>query len=227
MSDDDKEFNPIAAAVLGTEQNNPIGFWQGNEGDAYIARNRDDHLLSSYTAMWSKILARAPGITRVLEVGANIGTNLNALSWLRPDLEITACEPNGKACEELRRTGYHTIQKPIEAINAPGHPRDVEQFDLVFTRGVLIHIPPHNLLPVLMKMAELTDRYIVLAEYYSPTPQEIEYRGRKGLLWKDDFAGLMMQVDKTLRLVDYGFCYRRDPTFPQDDVTWFLLERRA
>jgi hypothetical protein len=30
-----------------------------------------------------------------------------------------------------------------------------------------------------------------------------------------------------LRLVDYGFVYRRDPAHPQDDLTWFLLEKTA
>jgi len=29
-----------------------------------------------------------------------------------------------------------------------------------------------------------------------------------------------------LQLVDYGFSYRRDPNFPQDDITWFLMEKR-
>jgi len=28
-----------------------------------------------------------------------------------------------------------------------------------------------------------------------------------------------------MRLIDYGFAYRHDPNFPQDDITWFLLER--
>ena len=31
---------------------------------------------------------------------------------------------------------------------------------------------------------------------------------------------------KDLRLVDYGFSYHRDRAFPQDDITWFLLEKR-
>jgi len=28
-----------------------------------------------------------------------------------------------------------------------------------------------------------------------------------------------------MQLVDYGFAYRRDPNFPQDDITWFLMEK--
>ena len=29
-----------------------------------------------------------------------------------------------------------------------------------------------------------------------------------------------------LPLIDYGFSYHRDPVFPQDDITWFLMERK-
>lgn len=28
------------------------------------------------------------------------------------------------------------------------------------------------------------------------------------------------------QLVDYGFVYHRDNNFSQDDITWFLLEKR-
>ena len=41
----------------------------------------------------------------------------------------------------------------------------------------------------------------------------------------DAVAGEMMDRYPQLRLVDYGFLYRRDPNFPQDDITWFLLAK--
>ena len=28
-----------------------------------------------------------------------------------------------------------------------------------------------------------------------------------------------------IQLVDYGFAYHRDKSFPQDDISWFLLEK--
>ena len=28
-----------------------------------------------------------------------------------------------------------------------------------------------------------------------------------------------------LKLIDYGFIYHRDNSFPKDDITWFLLEK--
>lgn len=50
------------------------------------------------------------------------------------------------------------------------------------------------------------------------------YRGHARRLFKRDFAGEM--IDRYgLSLVDYGFVYHRDAVSPQDDVTWFLMER--
>ena len=52
----------------------------------------------------------------------------------------------------------------------------------------------------------------------------VRYRGTDDRLYKRDFAGELMERYQ-LRLVDYGFTYRRDNYFPQDDTTWFLLEK--
>ena len=54
---------------------------------------------------------------------------------------------------------------------------------------------------------------------------KLKYRGHDGKLFKRDFCGEMMDKYSDLKLVDYGFGYRRDPVFQQDDMTWFLLEK--
>jgi spore coat polysaccharide biosynthesis protein SpsF len=90
---------------------------------------------------------------------------------------------------------------------------------------VLIHINPDELAGVYDMMLKASSRYILIAEYYNPVPVEVAYRGHGGVLFKRDFAGEMMDRSGSLRLVDYGFVYHRDPLFPQDDGTWFLMER--
>jgi spore coat polysaccharide biosynthesis protein SpsF len=70
-----------------------------------------------------------------------------------------------------------------------------------------------------------TGRYLFVAEYYNPSPVAIAYRGHKDRLFKRDFAGEIMDRYPQIRLVDYGFSYHRDPSFPQDDITWFLMEK--
>jgi len=70
-----------------------------------------------------------------------------------------------------------------------------------------------------------SQRYICMVEYYNPSPVTIPYRGEANKLFKRDFAGEMLDRFSDLRLVDYGFSYHRDNNFPQDDLTWFLLEK--
>ncbi len=70
---------------------------------------------------------------------------------------------------------------------------------------------------------------MLVAEHYNTTPVEIPYRGHAGKLFKRDFAGELMERHPDLELVDYGFLYRRDAVLfeVQDDITWFLMEKRG
>lgn len=101
-----------------------------------------------------------------------------------------------------------------------------KKFDLTFTCGVLIHINPDKLNIVYEKLYNYSNRYILIAEYYSPRPVGISYRGNKDRLFKRDFAGELMDKYENLDLIDYGFVYHRDNNFPDDDINWFLLEKK-
>ncbi|HAC68697.1 MAG TPA: pseudaminic acid biosynthesis-associated methylase, partial [Pseudomonas sp.] len=100
-------------------------------------------------------------------------------------------------------------------------------FDLAFTKGVLIHLPPDLLPAAYDKLYQASKRFILVAEYYNPTPVEVSYRGHAERLFKRDFAGELLDRHADLRLLDYGFAYHRDPLFPADDISWFLLEKQA
>lgn len=178
-------------------------------------------MVASKLAMWSKILAKAPGVSSVRELGANIGLNLRVISSLIPRAALQAVEINQDA---------FAILSQLPNVNAicgslfdpfPG-----TETDLCFTAGVLIHLNP-DMLPVAYKrLYEGSSRYVLVVEYYSPTPAEVLYRGHAEKLFKRDFAGEMMTLFPDLQLVDYSFMYRRDPVFRADDLTWFLMEKR-
>jgi spore coat polysaccharide biosynthesis protein SpsF len=102
-----------------------------------------------------------------------------------------------------------------------------QTWNLVLIKGVLIHMNPDVLNQVYDKLVASTDRYLMIAEYYNPAPVAIPYRGHTDRLFKRDFAGEIMERHPSMQLVDYGFAYRRDPNFPQDDITWFLMEKRS
>ena len=75
------------------------------------------------------------------------------------------------------------------------------------------------------KLITCCGRYLIVAEYYNPSPVAIPYRGHTDRLFKRDFAGEILEKYPEMQLIDYGFSYRRDPSFPQDDITWFLMEK--
>ena len=100
-----------------------------------------------------------------------------------------------------------------------------KQVDLALIKGVLIHINPDMLDTVYEKLYQASSRLILVCEYYNPTPTVIPYRGHSDRLFKRDFAGEMLDKYPDLKLLDYGFLYHRDPAFPQDDATYFLMQK--
>jgi pseudaminic acid biosynthesis-associated methylase len=198
-------------------------FWAGQFGTDYIGRNQGEQLLAANLNFFARALQRAQGLGSCLEFGANIGMNLKALKLLYPSLEQHAVEINADAARELGRTipPANVACQSVLDYQAP------RRFDLVLVKGVLIHMNPEVLPEVYDKLHAATGRYLLVAEYYNPQPVAIPYRGHGDRLFKRDFAGEIMERHGDLRLADYGFAYRRDPQFPQDDITWFLMERTA
>lgn len=197
-------------------------FWQGEFGDAYVDRNAGAAAVASSLAFFGRALARAGGLGSVLELGTNRGLNLQALRALLPQAQLQGVELNGKACALARALDVAEIWEgslfdyPVTA-----------GFDLAFTKGVLIHLPPDLLPAAYDKLYQASRRFILVAEYYNPTPVEVSYRGHAERLFKRDFAGELLDRHADLRLLDYGFVYHRDPLFPADDISWFLLEKQV
>jgi pseudaminic acid biosynthesis-associated methylase len=205
-------------AKFRTEQE---AFWAGEFGDTYISRNQEDRFVGNNAAFFSKILARTGRIKSAIEFGSNIGLNLRALKALIPEISLHGVEINEKALAQLRKikgvTAHH--QSFLEF-------KPKQKCDLSFSKGVLIHIAPDFLPKAYEALYRSSSRFILMAEYYNRTPVSIPYRGHDDRLFKRDFGGDMLEKYPDLKLLDYGFAYHRDLTFRQDDLTWFLLEKK-
>lgn len=203
-----------------TYQTEQEEFWASDFGHAYRDRNVGERLILSNMILFSKVLRAAPSVKSFVELGCNIGLNLQALNRLNPNFDLCAYEINEVAAQKARdlkiaevHTG--TILDPLP---------HAKTFDVAFTAGVLIHINPDQLDKVYQNLYNLSHRYILVSEYYNPTPVTVNYRGHENRLYKRDFAGEL--IDKFgLKLIDYGFTYHRDNYFPRDDSTWFLLSK--
>jgi pseudaminic acid biosynthesis-associated methylase len=191
--------------------------WQGKFGDQYHMRNVDKNRM----AFWYDIIVNSIlddneiYIGSVLEFGAGKGDNLDALREIYSDLVLTGIEINHSAAEIMRHRGFNVIEGSALEVVPP-------EADLVITRGFLIHVAPENLPVMYQKIYDTSNKYICLAEYYSPEPRAISYRGNDEALWCRDFASDMMAQYPDLVLLDYGFDYRGDGG---DDLTWFLLAK--
>lgn len=204
-----------------TEQEN---FWAGDFGNSYINRNQGEEFLASQIAFFAKILSSTANIKSVLELGANIGVNLRAIKVLLPHVKLAAVEINRQAAKKItnwREGKVKVFSKSIYDFKTKN------RYDFVFTKGFLIHLNPAKLPKVYDLLYQTSKKYILIAEYYNPTPVKVVYREHQDRLFKRDFAGEMLKKYKDLQLVNYGFSYYRDPNFSQDDITWFLLQKKC
>lgn len=202
----------------------PLHAWSGEFGDRYTERNAASaDAVRGRVRVWGEVFSRFGGVlpASALEVGPNIGLNLRAISALAPT-ELWGIEPNPSAREVLVRDGVLPAERAL-----PGFGHDIPLADgaveLAFTSGVLIHVDPALLGETLSEIHRVSSKWIFCAEYFSPKPEEIEYRGERGLLFKNDWGSLYLDTFPDLELVDYGFFWRRATVM--DDSTWWLFRK--
>lgn len=197
-------------------------FWAGEFGDQYIDRNKSDEYLASNLNFFSKAFNQLGRPESIIEFGANIGMNLRAIKLLFPNVKLGGVEINKLAAEHL---GKFIGSDNVFNGSIFDYESNVPTYDVSLIKGVLIHINPEMLPVVYDKLYSASKKYILVCEYYNPAPVTINYRGHTDRLFKRDFAGEMLEKYSDLELVDYGFAYKRDISFPQDDITWFLLKK--
>lgn len=172
-------------------------------------------------------LCQKLNVRRVLEVGCNVGLNLTRLGARRdqptatPSVSTWGVDIGSYAVAQAKRrlpdanfTSGSVYQLPF---------RDAS-FDLVFTCGVLIHIPPDDLQQAVGEVFRTSARYIWCGEYYAENPTEVPYRGLGGSLFKRDFGAYYLSCFSELELVDDGFLEKETTGF--DNLRWWLLRKR-
>ncbi len=208
-----------------SEKSRQIDAWRGDFGNNYTDRNTADpkrleNSSRAFREIFSHIEDAPP--RSILEVGANLGANIRALKSMT-DAVLHAVEPNGKARGIMVEDGVLPAERVVDA-TASNLPFDDGQIDLVFTAGVLIHIPHESIEAAYREMHRVAGRYLLSIEYFSPTPVEVPYRGETGLLFKRDFGGLWLDLFDDLEHVANGFFWKR--TTGLDDVTWWLFRKK-
>lgn len=198
--------------------------WRGEFGDEYVDRNLDLGSVFKRAEMFSVCLKNADiDIQSFMEFGGNIGLNGLALKFAirrDPPIEIFSIEPNDKA-RQISSSVYDKTWPSLQDAVIGQKINTNATADLVFTCGVLIHIPDSDLRKTMRQLVDRARKYILAIEYFNPTPVEIEYRGKAGMLWKRDYGSEYLSMG--LKCVDYGFFWK--PETGLDDLNWWLLSK--
>lgn len=207
------------------KKNEQEDFWQGSFGNDYTIRNVGD---------WDELYKKMYGLTRtelneeflkdlskdslILEVGCNRGNQLRILEK-QGFRNLWGLDVNKQALNFAKENKSFNI---VES-SAFDIPFKENYFDLVFTSGVLIHIAPENLSRIMDEMYRVTKKYIWCFEYFSEDCTEIEYRGHKNKLWKNDFLKIFQERYHDLKVIRQ----RKIKYVKNDNIDMvFLLERR-
>ena len=196
-------------------------FWAGKFGNKYLKRNKKSIYYKSNKKLFDTALRKTKNIKSCLELGAGSGQNIKYLKLKYPKALLSAVEINKSSVNQIKKIikEKNIYNQSILKFNSK------YKYDLVLTKGVLIHIQPDKLKKVYNLIFNLSKKYILISEYYNSTPVKLSYRGYKNRLYKRDFAGEMLKKFKKLKLIDYGFVYKHDPKYPLDDASWFLLKK--
>lgn len=198
-------------------------FWAGQFGYEYTKRNDSEKIVDSNIDFFSKALNKTSNIKTVMELGCNNGMNLLALEYIDSSMLLSGVDINARSLVELENNFIKRGLEPPTTYKGSASDPIEGKYDLVISKGLLIHVYPDDLPAVYKNLYNLSSKYILIAEYYNPIPVEIPYRGYTNRLWKRDFAGEMISKYQ-LKIIDYGFVYHLDD-YPQDDLTWFLLSK--
>ena len=215
-------------------EKDPARTWRGEFGRAYTDRNREESVAdvnaeyeerfgTTKTALYERFLDDIDRDARILEVGCNVGVQLDHLAELGFE-NLTGVDLQRGALEVAR-----TRRSAPEVIEADGRwlPFADDAFDLVFTVDVLIHVPPPMIDAVMDELARCSREWIYGCEYYAPEYTEVAFRGETGVLWKTDFAARyesgrdLSLIDETRLANDIGGPY----TVKDQFVATFLLRQ--
>lgn len=178
---------------------NQARIWSGEFGQQYLDRNRltMDQLNDKYRGLYKisrwvmnwMFLQHVPRTSKILEVGCGHGVQLRFLKSMG-FYHFYGIDVSKEAVSLIKKVGpCGTVVQGL----AENLPFEDESFDMVFTSGLLIHIPPENLSTVMKEMVRCAKRYIWGYEYYSPFEEEVEYHGQHNMLWRRDYAALFRE----------------------------------
>lgn len=194
-----------------------VDLWKSSFGDEYTRRNVP--MLGARLQLWKMLFPK--GCRSVLEVGANSGQNLEAISLIS-DCTMYAVEPNASARSEMIERGLvHPGRVTADSADDIKFPNKVA--DLVFTSGVLIHVPTDKLAASMREIYRCAGKWIICGEYFAPSEEMIPYRGHTDALWRRDYGSMYLDLFPDLKCTATVFAWKRQTGL--DNLLFHVFEK--
>ena len=167
--------------------------WAGKLGNEYTHRNYDEALIDERDDFWERMLNKY-SCERTLEVGCDGGMNIESICryTLAYGIDI-----NEYSLMKASRVGWLIWGKANDI------PFKDNYFDLVFTAGLLIHIPPDDIDKVIDEMIRCSNKYVLCIEYYAPKERERPFLGQMGITWERPYDTLLQ--NNGLKIIEAGY----------------------
>ena len=211
------------------EKTYQMNFWSGEFGINYTLRKDmsleelDKLYINNFgisrTDLNTEFLSFLDKKIRILEVGTNVGLQLLNLQRMGFK-DLLGIEIMDYAVELAKKRTKNINLVTASVLNIPF--KD-SFFDMVFTSRVLIHVHPKDLPKAIDEIYRTSREYIWCFEYFSDTCQEINYRGNKNVLWKNNFMKIFLERHPDLEVVkEKKFKYKNN-----NNVDMMFLLRKS
>ena len=188
--------------------------WAGKLGDEYTERNETTQNYESRLGFFDTVIKKYKP-KKVLEVGANAGYNMGFFERAVSFMNCYGIDVNSRAIEDAQECGLQVVYGSATDI-----PFKDEWFDLVFTAGVLIHIPPKEIKKAMAEIIRVSHKYVLCIEYYSQVERERPFLGEMGITWERPWNDLYTAMG--LKIVEAGFLTQAEGF---NDLSWWMFTK--
>ncbi|WP_276253307.1 pseudaminic acid biosynthesis-associated methylase [Halomontanus rarus] len=168
--------------------------WTGEVGLQYTERNpqtveeleelREEQYGISQTELYEEIIGDFERDIQILEVGSNVGVQLRCLRKLGFE-NLYGLDVQSFAIKKSRE---HAPTIPAVVGEGSHLPFADESFDLIFTNGCLITIPPNLIDAVQAEIVRCSKKYVMGQEFHSDKYIAIDSEHDDQLYWKTNFC---------------------------------------
>jgi pseudaminic acid biosynthesis-associated methylase len=173
--------------------------WKGDFGDEYVNRIITKEIQNStykertgFTEeeIFKEFFQDLDRNITILEVGCNRGLKLSILQDMGFK-NLNGIEINQKAAAIAQQylPTARIFNQSIEEFN------EKSNYDLVYTATMLIHVNPLAIEEIILKMDNLSKKYIFGLEYFSEKLEKVEYRNQEDALWKQNFPEIFKKIN--------------------------------